>query len=357
MIADDDHLNLKHMTISIKPIERTDWQQLAPLFQDYNYRHLWDFGKVCADRLGATSEHVGIYDDDQLLALADVRIKHIPFVKTGIAYINGGPLVLHRDIAGPILDNLQASLTSLIQHYVYKKNLVLRVSPPIGSPEWNASRETIFLKTGFTFSKSIKPYRTILLDLTQSMQDLRKQLDQKWRNNLKRAEKEEGFVESETSVSFLEHFEEIFKPVIEKKKFKVDLSPSLYRKVQYKLNSNDKLRVLLYRFNGEYIAGLVSSFLGHTAVNLFRANNEVALNLRAAYRLQWEVVGAAKKTGLKWYDLGGIDPEDNPGVYRFKKGMGGTDTTAPGPFEYYPNGLGRVLVSAAEKGYRAFQRK
>lgn len=345
------------MTIYIKPIERVEWQQLAPLFQDYNYRHLWDFGEACAHRLGATSEHVGIYNDKKLLALADVRIKHIPFSKSGIAYINGGPLILHRDIAGSPLDHLQDSLTSLVNHYVYNKHLVLRVSPPIGSPQWNASREIIFLETGFNFSKSVKPYRTILLDLNQSMQDLRKQLDQKWRNNLKRAEKEEGFVELESTISFFEHFEKLFISFIKNKKFRIDLSPSFYRKVQVQLNDNDKLKVLLYRFSGEYIAGHISSCLGNTAVNLFRANNEVALNLRAAYRLQWEGIRAAKETGFRWYDLGGIDPKENPGVYRFKKGMGGTDITVTGPFEYYPSGLGRLIVSTAERGYRLFQRK
>ena len=37
---------------------------------------------------------------------------------------------------------------------------------------------------------------------------------------------------------------------------------------------------------------------------------------------------AAVAGGLKWYDLGGIDPDGNPGVYRFKARMGGSEVRA-----------------------------
>jgi len=59
----------------------------------------------------------------------------------------------------------------------------------------------------------------------------------------------------------------------------------------------------------------------------------------------------AREAGCQFYDLGGIDPEKNPGVYHFKKGMGGEDVTVPGPFEFYPGGLRRILVSSCEKVY------
>ena len=62
----------------IKTIDRGEWQRLAPSFLDYNYRQMWDFGIACAKRLNATSEHVAMQENQEILGLADVRIKHIP---------------------------------------------------------------------------------------------------------------------------------------------------------------------------------------------------------------------------------------------------------------------------------------
>ena len=344
------------MTISTQFVDRQSWQRLAPSFVEFNCRHLWDFGVACAERVGAASEHVAVYDDDELIGLADVRVKRIPFFRTGIAYINGGPLVCREMDSTESLLRLRTVLDELVNKYVRHNKFVLRICPPIGNPSWNDEQASLFIDIGFNTAISLKPYRTFLLDLAPSLEDLRKGLDQKWRNNLKRSEKVDLFITTEKDISSFDQFEELYKPFIQKKKFKVDLTPSFYRKIQGHLAENEKFQVLLCYYEGECIAGHISSQLGNTAVNLFRANSEVALQLRAAYRLQWEGVRYAKEAGLKWYDLGGIDPDNNPGVYAFKKGMGGIDTTAPGPFEYYPGRLKKTLIFRGEQMYRYLKR-
>lgn len=45
----------------------------------------------------------------------------------------------------------------------------------------------------------------------------------------------------------------------------------------------------------------------------------------------WSIVRKAADAGMKWYDFGGIDPGSNPGVYRFKVGLGGVDVQAARP--------------------------
>ena len=93
------------MEITLQPVDRDTGQQFAPSFMDYNYRQLWEYGVASAARVGAQSEHVAIYCDDELIGLADVRIKKIPIIKTGVAYINGGPLVRKEcDSGGKTLD-------------------------------------------------------------------------------------------------------------------------------------------------------------------------------------------------------------------------------------------------------------
>jgi lipid II:glycine glycyltransferase (peptidoglycan interpeptide bridge formation enzyme) len=52
------------------------------------------------------------------------------------------------------------------------------------------------------------------------------------------------------------------------------------------------------------------------------------------------------------YDLGGVDEDENPGVYKFKQGMGGDEVIAPGPYECVADSLRGRLARAAEKAYR-----
>ena len=76
---------------------------------------------------------------------------------------------------------------------------------------------------------------------------------------------------------------------------------------------------------------------------------------RAAFLLQWAVIEHARERGLKRYDLGGIDPDANPDVYRFKGRMGGQEVERPAVWEK-PAGLiaPRVIgVVEALRGLRA----
>jgi hypothetical protein len=334
----------------IKTIDRTEWQRLALSFLDYNYRQLWDFGIACAKRLNATSQHVAVQENQEILGLADVRIKKIPVLGGGIAYVNGGPLV--RRGKEDDCDRLRVCLNALVSEYVQKQGLILRIRTCLGPGSWNIKQNSVFEASGFSITQTIKPYRTFLLDLDRPLEDLRKDLSQKWRNNLKKAETRTEPIRCDHSVESFMRFSELYKEFRRKKQFDVDLDPVFYVEVQGLLAESERMRVALCEQEGSLISGHVSSLLGDTAVNLFRANTNAALSNRVSYRIQWDGVCYAHEQGCRWYDLGGIDPEGNPGVYSFKKGMGGEDVTVPGPFEYYPDGFRRLLVSSCEKAYK-----
>ena len=77
----------------VEPIGRTEWYREAADFRDLNYQHTWEFNLLAADRQGAGVEYVKIVDDSDVVGLASVRIKTIPLLGVGIAYIGGGPLI------------------------------------------------------------------------------------------------------------------------------------------------------------------------------------------------------------------------------------------------------------------------
>ena len=48
------------------------------------------------------------------------------------------------------------------------------------------------------------------------------------------------------------------------------------------------------------------------------------------------------------YDLGGIDPGNNPGVYRFKQGISKQEITGIGTYESFNSRLTKMVVSFGE---------
>jgi len=342
------------MTVAIEHLNRTRWQELAPLFLDYNYRHLWDFGVACAMRLGGMSEHIALRQGNDVIGMADIRIKKIPLFKTGIAYINGGPIVRRNNDADA--ERLKFCLQALINEYIEKRGLVLRIRTPLGSPDWNHTQTSVFIEKGFAFSAGGGRYRTFLLDIGRPLEEIRKNFARNWRNHLNSAEKGKFTIRTGENLELFAEFCELYEELIQRKQFEVDLDARFYAQVQDQLADGERFRISIVDIEGKVAAGHVASMLGDTCVYLLGASNQEGLRSKASYLLQWHIIQVARKQDCQWYDLGGIDPERNPGVYDFKKGLGGIDITAPGPFEISPSGLKAYLVAGGEYLYRTVRR-
>jgi len=342
------------MTTTIRPVDRDAWRRLAPAFMDYNYRQLWDFGVACARRLGAHSEHVAIYEGGDVIGLADVRVKRISILPTGIAYINSGPLVRRNDQFEA--DRLQGVLSALVDEYCSRRKLVLRIQPPLGPSISMDQQKQAFLDIGFTTPNQLRHYRTIVLDISQPLEMIRKQFDRRWRTCLNNAEKRNLVIETGTDDSIFLVFCQLYEELINRKRFDVDLDANFHYQVQRLLNGNEQFLVSIVYENQLPTAGHVSSFLGDTCVWVLGASNDLGLKNGASYLVQWSVIQKAKEKGCRFYDFCGIDPEKNPGGYQFKKKMGGVDITVPGPFELSPSRLKAYLVAGSEHLYRIVRR-
>jgi len=82
----------------------------------------------------------------------------------------------------------QLIMNSLKEEYVIKRRLLLRVRPNVNE-ENSEEIISILIKEGFRKNLDMPPYRTLVLDLSPMLADIRKTLDQKWRNQLNRSEK------------------------------------------------------------------------------------------------------------------------------------------------------------------------
>ncbi len=340
------------MTAKFQLCGREEWQMLTPTFMDYNYCQFWDYGIACAERLGAYSEHAAVYEGDDLLGLADVRIKKIPLFRTGIAYINSGPLVRRNDQfdAG----RLRRVLSALIDEYVRRRKLVLRIQPFPSSNILLGHQEQIFLDMGFKAKNQLRHDRTIIIDISPPLEMIKKQFDQSWRRHLNKAGKLDVVMGTEDAL--FSTFCELYEEMISRKSFDVHLDADFYRKVQCLLSKSEKFYICIVYENKLPSAGCVYSFVGDTCLYVLGATNDLGLKNGASYLAVWSIIQKAKENGCRFYDFCGIDPEKNPGGYQFKKGAGGVDVTIPGPFEISQNSWSRSVVRFGEQIYRLYKK-
>lgn len=325
----------------MRPLERDEWRRLADGFADHGHQQVWEYGLAAAERVGARSEHVAVVAGDDVRALADVRVRRVPLLG-GIAYVSAGPLT-RRDAA-----RFAEAAVALRDEYVARRGLVLRVLAPIGPVAWNDGAAAAMSAAGFRASKAGRRYRTVLLDVARGEDAIRAGLHAKWRNHLRRAEKAGLTVTASRDAAAFERFLAMFETFVARKGFD-DVGPlDVFRAVQKDAPEADRFLVLTAERDGRAIAAHVASLRGDTGVYVLGATLPEALECDAAYLLAWRAIEAARAAGCAWYDLGGIDPQTNPGVHHFKERTGGDDVTAAGPFEA-SSGVRAAAVLAAER--------
>ena len=332
------------------PLDRNQWLLFTRQFQDYSYRQSWDYGTLLANKRNAKSEHVGIFEGEIPIALADVRVKEIPWLGGGLAFISFGPLAHHGK--GSELSSLREALSAIKEEYARKRNLLLRIQPPLSDLQALDRVTEIFRESGFQQASSSKSYRTFFLDLSPPLEEIRGNLSRRWRRHLSQSEREEIEIEVRSDAASLTGLVEFHGDFVTQKGFQTDLDAEFYTQVQEVLPDHERFQTIQARFQGHLVAAIVESLLGDTMVYLLGGRNEIGSRIRASYRLHWEAIRIAKEKGIRWYDLGGIDPEENEGVFVFKQGFGGVDTTAPGPFEYQANSFRATLMKKLEAVYR-----
>jgi hypothetical protein len=332
--------------LRLERLSRESWNSLVGRFSDANFQQSWGYADILASRRNCEHEELSFWEGDELIGLASVRVRRVPILGIGVAYVAGGPLV-HRGVDGDLF-RFRGCLESLRDEYVVRRKLILRVLAPIGDCRWNLEANTVMSGIGMVPSQSGRAYRTLLLDLDRPLEVIRKDLVQKWRNCLNASEKEGLSVCWTSEPKAFSQFRVNHECFVNSKGFFLDLDATFYESIRNKFDNDAALELALVEIDGTPAASHLGSYLGDTAVYLLGFTEDLALSRKAAYFLHWEVIKRAKSYGMKWYDLGGIDPEENPGVFKFKSGFGGLDVRSAGPMEFSPGIIRSRLLQSME---------
>jgi hypothetical protein len=104
---------------------------------------------------------------------------------------------------------------------------------------------------------------------------------------------------------------------------------------------------------GRLIALRGCGILGKRAWDLFAAASPPARKVYASHALLWALTSECRKMGVSRYDLSGIDPSANKGVYDFKKGTGASPMEYVGEWEWANPPLLRSLANMAMRFRKA----
>lgn len=340
-------------TVEVDRATPEQWARTLDLFDDANIYQTAAYGGV---RWGERNlSRLVLKRNGEVVAAAQLRIVKPTPLKFGMAYLRWGPMCVRH--GRPVDTDVIARMAkALDEEYAEKRRLFLHVIPNAfeGSPRAETFRSAF---QRFT-AEPIVPenaYRTFVLDLAPTLEDLRRRLDAKWRNKLSGAEKNNLAVIAGSGIDEYRKFCTMYEQMRNRKAFETTVDVAEFERIQECLPETQRMRILIAVDKAVPVAGLVASAIGDSAIYLLGATSDEGLKAKGAYLLQWTMMQWLKANGVRWYDLGGIDPERNPGVYQFKRGFSGADVTQLGPLVACRSTFSSTMVKAGLVMQRALR--
>ena len=317
-----------------RPLGREEWYAHLARFADASLYQFWDYDAVrCGEQ---NLRHLVLKKGDEVVAVAQARLAGMPALRLGAAYIRWGP-VWRRTGQTNDVAALRMALRALRNEFVCRQGLFLRIYPLAFDVDEQPARE-LFADESYVAAANENPQQTILLNVQEPLDVIRKGFDGKWRNCLNHAERNSLVITQGTSDALFADFIPLYRQLVDRKKFTESNDINEFQRIQSRLPESGKMRIFLCSENGTLTGGAICSAAGNSGLYLFGATNDLGLKNKGAYILQWHAVQWLKSIGCTTYNLNGVNKVTNPGGYHFKSGLGGKcsrETRYFGRFDCY----------------------
>lgn len=296
--------------------EKDMWERFASAHIPNTFLQSWGWGEY-QQLSGNKIYRLGLFDKGTLVGVCLASL--IKAKKGSFLYCQHGPLInWHKR------DYFRAFLDKLKNIGEEEGAWFIRLTPLL--EETDDSRA--FLKSlAFTMAPvhNVDAQITFILDITQSLEVLFKNMRKSTRYEIKKAERAGVFVFKEAGERALKRFYNLYVAMQKRQKF----IPYPYERFEkeYKAFSPLKQQEIFFaEYKDKILASAIINFYGQTA---FYNHGASLLNhgVSTSHLLQWEIIKYARKKGYRFYNLwGGIAPnERHPwwGITIFKRGFGG----------------------------------
>ena len=332
--------------MEIRDFGQDEWNGIVSDMGTLSLMQTWEFGEAKA-LTGPWKVSRSVFrKDDDILGAAQVMIRTIPFLNRGLVWVNRAPLFKNSDIIQS--DVYIDMLSELKKYWVDKKNMYLRIAPPLMAIDENYA---IFEKVGYLRTTKTDGWVSEIVDLSRSTEELHKGLQRNWRRNLKKAESSAVICEIGTSVVLVDEVLDDYKMLLNRRRFNTNLTPEFIRTMQNLLPNSRKMPVFVCsRKDKEVLGSILIATYGNTCMSLigtiYNPDGEVGVN----HYLIWNAICEMKKRGFMWFDVGGAHPNNTlPGILYFKRGLNGKQYSLMGEVDSYNSGfLSRMIKKRIE---------
>lgn len=316
-----------------------------------SWRQYPAYGHEAAARVGAASRALAFLRAGTPVAIANLRTRRVPLLGASTLVSHGPVLLGSPDDHGADLAACLAALRGAAGRLGLGE---IRLDAEIG----HALRglDAAGAAQGWRADAAALPYRTMALDLSGGAEAVRRGFDGKWRRDLQRGEREGLDVRRSADPADFLRMEPLLADLSAAKGFGVAQDCAFFARCAASARGAERFFVHLVSRDGVLLSGHIGAFSGDTAVYLLGATTPAGREARASYVAQWAVIETALELGLAWYDLGGIDPDENPDVHRFKRRMGGRDVANGGTLVLPAPGLRGAGLALARRLYQKWRR-
>ena len=208
--------------------------------------------------------------------------------------------------------------------------------------------------TAAGWQRSIYPMGSnysIGIDLSEPKEALAANMSNSWKRNLNRSRVEGLNIVREFNPDTTE-----MRAVFEEMEKSKGLGELCSKEKLEKLFSNDHGNIIYVscRDAEGTLLGFRSALLqGRKGVDYLSATTKLGRDRRSSFITMWELLEHCREAGITHYDMGGIDPVTNQGVYQFKKGLGGDPLEFLGEWDWATSNwlrfAGNALIAKRQK--------
>ncbi len=324
------------MTEVVSSNNQAEWDDVI-LERGGHPLQLWGWGEVKAAH-GWRADRVFVREGEKTIGAAQLLIRRLPRPFRALVYVPRGPVCAGAD-RGVVLEALA--------QYAKREYgaVVLTIEPDwkemlvVGG--WRRSANTILIP------------RTLVLDLSQTEDELLSHMASNTRYDIRRSAREGVSVRRLTTRQEIATCLDIYKQTAARAQFGLHDD-------QYYYDIFDKLgehSLVMAAFVGDELVAFTWLALSReVALELFGGMNDAGRRARANYALKWEAIRTMKKWGIGRYDLNGLLKD---GVSSFKQGFADHEDMLAGTYDYPLSPLYAVWnkgLPAAKKLVRLIKR-
>jgi len=301
------HKETNNFKFEFLKIENKDWIQIYKNCKKKNILNNIHYLNAQESILKIYNQKYKILLNGKIVAIFVLLKKK--FLLLNIDRINRGPIFLDNNLNENIKINIIKEMTKFNSDKIFN---FFKFSPEYLNINHNAfinykSKNFIFDGNG---------WKSAIIDLNDNIFKIRQNLNQKWRNSLNAFEKKNVSIyedNSNKSIDVVIKYYQELKKINNFRGIKTNF-------LKYFLENSNK-KIYFAKLNEKFLGYICISIDDDTCTYLLGYANENGRKINVMNGLMWNVISDLKKKNFNYFDLGGLDNINTPGIFRFKSGL------------------------------------